>query len=150
MAPLMVKANAEPKFWKARSVPFAIKSKVEAEQAKLESKGIISPIKQSAWAAPIVPVLKKNGGVWLCGDYKLTINQAAPTEIYPLPSIEELLAAMSGGKYFSKLDLQNAYLQLPLDTASKQYVAINTHRSLFQYNCFDHLFPDLQQHIQKK
>ena len=37
---------------------------------------------------------------------------------------------MSGGKYFSKLDL----LQLLLDTASKQYVAINTHRCLFQYN----------------
>ena len=41
---------------------------------------------------------------------------------------------MSGWKYFSKLDLQDAYLQLPLDTASKQYVAINTHRGLFQYN----------------
>jgi len=41
---------------------------------------------------------------------------------------------MSGGKYFSKLDLRDAYLQLPLDTPSKQYVAINTHRGLFQYN----------------
>ena len=41
---------------------------------------------------------------------------------------------MSGGKYFSKLDLRDAYLQLPLDTASKQYVTINTHRGLFQYN----------------
>ena len=67
-------------------------------------------------------------------DYKLTINQAAPTETYPLPLVEELLTAMSGRKYFSKLDLQDTYLQLPLDTASKQYVAINTHRGLFQYN----------------
>ena len=41
---------------------------------------------------------------------------------------------MSGGKYFSKLDLQDTYLQFPLDIASKQYVAINTHRGLFQYN----------------
>ena len=48
--------------------------------------------------------------------------------------MEELLTAMSGGKYFSKLNLQDMYLQLPLDTASKQYVAINTHRGLFQYN----------------
>ena len=38
------------------------------------------------------------------------------------------------GKYFSKLDLRDAHLQLPLDTASKQYIAINTHRGLFQYN----------------
>lgn len=41
---------------------------------------------------------------------------------------------MSGGKFFSKLDLSNAYLQLPLDPLSKQYVTINTHRGLFQYN----------------
>ena len=33
-------------------------------------------------------VLKKNGKV---RDYKLTINQAAPTETYPLPLVEELL-----------------------------------------------------------
>ena len=131
---LKVDANAQPKFYKARSVPLALKSKVEAELADLKSKGIISPVKHSTWAAPIVPVLKKNGKVRICGDYKLTINQAAPTETYPLPLIEELLTAMSGGKYFSKLDLQDAYLQLPLDSASKQYVAINTHRGLFQYN----------------
>jgi len=131
---LNVDANAQPKFYKARNVPFALKNKVEAELADLQSKGIISPIKHSDWAAPIVPVLKKNGKVRICGDYKLTINQAAPTETYPLPRIEELLAAMSGGKYFSKLDLRDAYLQLPLDTASKQYVTINTHRGLFQYN----------------
>ena len=42
---------------------------------------------------------------------------------------------MSSRKYFSKLDLQDVYLQLTLDTASKQYVAINTHCGLFQYNC---------------
>ena len=56
---LKVNANAEPKFYKARSVPFALKSKVEAELNDLQLKGIISPVKHSAWAAPIVPVLKK-------------------------------------------------------------------------------------------
>ena len=78
------------------SVPFALKSKVELDD--LQSKGIISTVKHSTWATPIVPVLKKNGKVRICGDYKLTINQAAPTKTYPLPLIEELLTAMSGGK----------------------------------------------------
>ena len=35
---------------------------------------------------------------------------------------------------FSKLDLQQAYLQLVLEDSSKQYTAINTHCGLFQYN----------------
>ena len=131
---LKVHDNAKPKFYKARSAPFSLKSKIEAELDSLQSKSIISPVKHSAWATPIVPVLKKNGKVRICGDYKLTVNQASPTETYPLPLIDELFTSMSGGKYFSKLDLENAYLQLPLDSASKQFVTINTHRGLFQYN----------------
>ena len=85
----------------------------------------------SSWAAPIVPVLKKNGKMRV---YKITVNQAAPTETYPLPTAEELFARLAGGKSFSKLDLSSAYLQFPLDEASKKYTTINTHKGLFEYN----------------
>ena len=131
---LAVNKDAQPTFYKARPVPFALRSKVEDELTRLQSQGIISPVKHSVWAAPIVPVLKNSGRVRLCGDYKLTINKASPTETYPLPVVDELFANLSGGKYFSKLDLSNAYIQFPLDDASKQYVTINTHKGLFQYN----------------
>ena len=39
-----------------------------------------------------------------------------------------------GGKYFSKLDLSQAYLQLQLDDDSKKLVTVNTHRGLYQYH----------------
>eukprot|EP00731_Ephydatia_muelleri_P000099 Em0001g99a len=48
--------------------------------------------------------------------------------------INDLLASLTGGKVFSKLDLSHAYLQLPLDEKSKEYVTITTHRGLFRYN----------------
>ena len=48
------------KFCKARSLLYAMKEKVEKELQKLESQGIISPVKYSKWAAPIVPVLKQD------------------------------------------------------------------------------------------
>ena len=54
---LNIDSNATPKFFKARSVPLALKGKVEVDLDKLESMGIISPIQFSKWAAPIVPVL---------------------------------------------------------------------------------------------
>ena len=41
---------------------------------------------------------------------------------------------MAGGKVFTKLDMSQAYLQLPLDEKSKELVTINTHKGLFQYN----------------
>jgi len=131
---LHVDEKAKPKFCKPRSVPFMLKGKVEAELQRLQDVGIISPIKHSKWAAPIVPVLKKNGTVRLCGDYKVTVNKALLNESYPLPKVEELFASLAGGKYFTKLDMSNAYLQLPLDDASKEYLVINTHKGLFQYN----------------
>ena len=125
---------AKPKFFKPRAVPYSLKEKVEKELDDLQAKGIISPVQSSPWAAPIVPVLKRNGRLRICGDYKLTINQAAPREVYPLPRVEELFANLSGGKFFSKLDMANAYLQLPLDEGSKPFVTVNMQRGLFQYN----------------
>ena len=131
---LNVDRNATPKFFKARTVPLALKEKVEVELENLESMGIISPVESSRWAAPIVPVLKQNGAVRICGDYKVTVNQACHTDSYPLPRVEELLASLSGGNLFSKLDMSQAYLQLPLDEESKEYVTVNTHKGLYRYN----------------
>ena len=54
-------------------------------------------------------------------------------DTYPLPCVEDLISAPSGGTVFSKLDLSHAYLQLPLDDASKPYTTISTHKGLFQY-----------------
>ena len=81
----------------------------------------------------VTPVLKNDGSVHICGDYKLTANQAAKVDTYPLPRIEDLLASLAGGKSFSKLDLAHAYQQIELEEESRKYVTINTHKGLFQY-----------------
>ena len=130
---LQVDQSVPPKFFKA-SIPFALKGKVEAELESLEAAGIISPVSHSDWAAPIVPVMKQNGRIRICGDYRVTVNQAIKVDSYPLPRVEDLFSALAEGKYFSKLDISQAYLQLPLDEASKQYVTVNTHKGLFKYN----------------
>ena len=87
------------------------------------------------WATPVVPVLKSDSSIHLCGDYKLTINHTAVVDTYPLQWIENILALIGKAKVFSKLDLANAYQQLALDEDSKtyMYVTISTHRGLF-YN----------------
>ena len=92
----------------------------------MQAAGIIAPTKFSQWAAPIVPILKKDGSIRICGDYKQTINKCAKTEIYPLPCTEELFATLSGDS-FTTLDLSHAYLQLELEEESQDMVTINTH-----------------------
>nr|XP_055073117.1 uncharacterized protein K02A2.6-like [Misgurnus anguillicaudatus] len=133
-AKILVNPEVSPRFCKARPLPFAMKAQVDAELDRLEKAGIISPVKHSEWAAPIVPVIKKDKTIRLCGDYKLTVNQAAITETYPLPRVEELMATLSGGTVFSKIDLASAYQQVLVEDECKLLLTINTHRGLFVYN----------------
>ena len=62
------------------------------EGLDLYTANVISPVQFSRWAAPIVPVIKRNGAVRLCGDFKVTVNLVSPVDSYPLPKIEELFA----------------------------------------------------------
>ena len=108
---------------------------VEEELTRLEKEEIIEPVQFAEWAAPIVPVLKKEKkSLRICGDFKQTVNRASKLDKYPIPKIEDLFAKMSGGKTFTKLDMSQAYQQVPLEKNSRKYVVINTHRGLFQYN----------------
>ena len=133
MIKLHVDPQVQPQFFKACSVRFALKAKVERELARLESLGIIIPVQHSKWAAPVVPVMKQDGTIRLCGVYRVTINKAVKVDAYPLYRVEDLFAALAGGKYFTKLDMSQAYLQLQLDKESRELVTINTHKGLFQY-----------------
>ncbi|KAK3726335.1 hypothetical protein QZH41_008960, partial [Actinostola sp. cb2023] len=133
-AKIYVDSNTQPRFVKARPVPYAMKEKIERELDRLVSEGILSPVEFSEWAAPIVPVLKPNGSIRICGDYKCTVNQVSKLDNYPIPKTEDLLATLGGGNKFTKLDMSQAYQQMTLDEQSKSYTTINTHKGLYQYN----------------
>lgn len=133
-AHISLKEGVAPKFYKARPVPFSLQKKVDEELDRLENLGIISKVSHSDWAAPIVPILKPNGSIRICGGFNLTINPCINVEQYPLPKPEHLFHALNGGQEFNKLDLADAYLQCELDEPSKKLCIINTHRGLYQYN----------------
>ena len=72
---------------------YAVKGKIEQELQQLEDEGVVSKAIESKWAAPIVPVMKADGSVRLCRDYKVTVNQAIKAISYPLPHTEYILAS---------------------------------------------------------
>ena len=57
--------QAKPVFCRARPVPYAQRNKVEQELERLEKMGIVE---FSEWASPIVPVMKQDGTIRICGD----------------------------------------------------------------------------------
>lgn len=98
-ADFQVNKEVKPHFYKARSVPYALRDKIELELSRMATLGIIEPVTFSEWATPIVPVMKKDGSVRTCGDFKLTANIATTSDKYPLHRIEDLFASLTGEKF---------------------------------------------------
>ncbi|XP_060110493.1 uncharacterized protein K02A2.6-like, partial [Heteronotia binoei] len=117
---------------KARRVPFALKPKIEAELDRLTTQGVLEPVDYATWETPIVTPIKPNGEVRICADYKCTINKALQDNPYPVPVVSHVLAALAGARIFGKLDLAQAYQQLPVDNKTAEAQTIVTHRGAFR------------------
>jgi hypothetical protein len=83
-------------------VPYALLPKVDAELDRLESEGVIKRVERSDWASPIVCVLKKDGAIRICCDFKVSVNQVLFDNPYPLPDVEDMFATMGTGTMFSQ------------------------------------------------
>jgi hypothetical protein len=64
----------------------------------------------------------------------VTINPVLEVDEYPLLTPAELFSTLSNGGVFLRLDLSQAYLQVPVEENSKKYLVVNTHQGLYQYN----------------
>ena len=108
---------------------------MESELQRLVNLGVLTPIDKAEYSnTPLVAVLKPNGAVRICGDFKVSLNPHLNAQRYPLPTVTEVLQTAAGGQRFFKIDLADAYLQVELDEESRKYVVITTHKGLFQMN----------------
>ena len=79
---------------------YALKSKIEEELEQLQKLEVISLVRYSNWASPIVPVIKSDQhSFWLYVDYKITYNAVTLTEQYPIPRIKDIFAMFGGGEH---------------------------------------------------
>lgn len=131
---IKLKEKVAPIFIKPRPVPFALRNKIDEKLDELEKNGVITLMKNSEWGTPLVPVLKENGDIRVCADYKITINRFVDDDKHPFPRIEELFTKLSGGEMFTKLDLTAAYNQLELTESSRELLAWSTHRGIYYVN----------------
>lgn len=129
---ILLKDNAQPRFRKARTVPFSLQARVEQEIRRLEQEGIIEATTFSTWATPVVPIVKPNGSIRLCADYSRTVNDQMIVPQHPFPGFEEVLNKLKGGQKFSTLDVKTAFLHIPVTQKTSEVLTINTHLGLFR------------------
>jgi len=122
------------RFFRARPVPVHLKDKINLELDSLEKQGIITPVSCSTHASPVVWIKKSNGRFRLCVDFKATLNSNIKSDVYPLPTIDEISARIGDAKFFAKLDLKSAYWQIALSKEAKELSIINTNKGLYCLN----------------
>lgn len=125
-AQLPLQPESKPIFIKPRIVPYALVEKIEGEIKSLKEAKIIERIENTEWGIPIVPILKPDGNVRICADYKKksTVNSQLQNNRYPIPRIEEIFNKLSGGKFFTTLNIHKAYLHVDMDDESAKIQAI--------------------------
>ena len=80
----------------------------------------------------MVFVRKKDGSLSLCVDYS-ALNRLTIPNKNPLPLICELLDKIRGGKWFTRLDLKNAYKLISIAAGDEWKTAFRTKQGLFEY-----------------
>nr|AAT85304.1 reverse transcriptase (RNA-dependent DNA polymerase) domain containing protein [Oryza sativa Japonica Group]ABF96312.1 retrotransposon protein, putative, unclassified [Oryza sativa Japonica Group] len=84
---------------------------VKAEIKRLYDAGFIRPCRYAEWVSSIVPVIKKNGKVRVCIDFR-DLNKATPKDKYPMPVADQLVDAALGNKILSFMDGNAGYNQI--------------------------------------
>ena len=86
----------------------------------------------SPYSSTVLLVPKPGGGVRFCVDFR-NLNKIVKRDAYPLPRVEDSLAALHGNKFFSSIDIVTAFWQVPLSTQSRELTAFATPDGLYEY-----------------
>ena len=114
-----------------RRIPPTQLEEVKSHLQELVQSGAIVP-SDSAYASPIVLVRKKTGALRTCCDFR-ALNAKTVKDSYPLPRIDESMDALAGARYFSTLDLQSAYMQVPMHPDDAHKTAFTTPFGLYEH-----------------
>ena len=76
--------------------------------------------------------LRKNVDWRLCGYYRSLNAQTVPDR-YPIPHIQDFTQRLAGLKVFSKIDLVQAYYQIPVEPSDVHKTAVTTTFGLFNF-----------------
>ncbi|KAI5609495.1 hypothetical protein C0J50_9467, partial [Silurus asotus] len=124
--------DAPPVKQRHRRIPPHIFQEVKRHVQNLVLQGILTE-SSSPWASPAVIVMKKDGSIRFCCDYR-KLNQVTCKDAYPLPRVDESLDALGNAKLFSTLDLTAGYFQVAMSDKDREKTAVTTPFGLFEWS----------------
>ena len=111
--------------------PRRFKDEIEKAIKELLAMGHIIP-SSSPFASLVVLVLKKDGTMRMCIDYR-ALNKKTIKNRYPIPCIDELMDELHGAVFFSKIDLHSGYHQIGIREKDIEKTAFRCHFGHFEF-----------------
>ena len=126
-----IKEGARPQYSQPyRAGPHA-RQVIQNTIDEMLAQDIIEPAR-SEWAAPVVLAPKPDGTLRFCVDYR-KLNAVTVKDRYPLPRMEDCLDSLGDAKFFSTLDCNWGFWQIPLAAEDRHKTAFTTHAGPYQY-----------------
>ena len=117
---------------KMRPLPEALRHELDRQIESMLKAGVIRRSK-SPWGSAPVFVKKKTGEWRLCLDYR-GVNKRMKADAYPIPLVWEQIQMAAHHKYYTCIDCNWGFWNVPLEEESKPYTAIVTHKGSFEFN----------------
>ena len=87
---------------------------------------------QSPWASPILLADKKNGKVRFCVDYR-KLNDNTIKDSYPLPKMDDIIAALGKATFMSSVDLTDAFWSIRVKKEDREKTAFTSKGGLWEF-----------------
>ncbi|XP_047340012.1 uncharacterized protein LOC124943561 [Impatiens glandulifera] len=111
--------EAKPVKQRLRRIKTEVVAKVKEEvQKQLEAK-FLETVDYPAWIANVVPILKKDGRMHVCVDYR-DLNKASPKDSFPLPHIDILVDHAADNQLLFFMDEFSGYNQILIAEEDKE------------------------------
>lgn len=151
MPGVRIKFSVDPSIPPTRNayynVPAAYREAARLRLEDMEMQGIIERVvKAPEWISGMSAVPKGKN------DFRLVVNMRAPNkaimrEYFRMPLIDEMKVKLHGAKFFTKLDLSNAYYHLELCKESRDLTTFLTESGMYRFtrlmfgvNCAPEIF----------
>jgi hypothetical protein len=123
--------DALPINQKPYKMSYAQAAWLRTETDRLVPMQVLQP-SSSAWMSPAVPVIKPDGSYRLCVDMR-QLNKKSKADPYPLPTVEEMHAAMGGCKLWSKMDFVCGFWQVEIHPDDRHKCGLTTPHGNFEF-----------------
>ena len=116
----------------------------------MEKRGVICRVEEPTdWVSSMAIVEKPDGRLRICLDPR-HLNKAIKREHFQLPTIEDITTRMANAKWFTKLDANRGYRQIPLVEESQLLTTFNTPFGRFCYHITPFGIKSAQEVFQKR